>query len=97
MVAYLVNHTKKKRIFRKREEELRHAVRHNFSRAKIEKAAEKLRGAKFAVFKAKFSQFSVLPAHAFSLDDLAEEKPFVKRWVSMSVDEIIAEYSECAT
>ena len=92
MTAYLVNHTKKKRIFAKREDELRHAIRHEYSEEKIAQAAEKLRAARFAVLKAKFSRFSVLPASSFSLDELAERDPAVAAWVNMTAIEIASKY-----
>lgn len=93
MTAYIANHQKKLRIFQKREEELRHAIRHDFGQDKIEKAAERLREAKFAVFKSKFSQHSVLPASQFSLEVAARSDPQVKRWLDLSTDQIIQNYS----
>ena len=94
MTAYIANHQKKNRIFRKREEELRHAIRHGFSVEKTHKAAERLRDAKYAVFKARFSQNSVLPAHLFSIDSVAGREPLVKKWISMTTEEIVVEYSK---
>ena len=93
MTVNTINHQKKNRISTKREEELRHAIQRGSSLEKTMKAAERLRLAKYAVFKAKFSQHSVLPAHHFSIDDIAEKQPLVKKWTSMSTGEIIAEYS----
>ena len=96
MTAYIATHRKKGRIFRKREEELRHAIKHGSSVDKLHRAAERLREAKFAVFKSKFSERSVLPASQFSLEDVAEQDPSVARWVAMSLEEIIAQYSQNA-
>lgn len=96
MTAYIPNHRKKARIFRKREEELRHAIRHDFGREKIQRAAERLRDAKFAVFKSKFSQRSVLPAREFSLENAARDDPQVQKWLNLSTEEIVNEYSRGA-
>ena len=85
---------KKARIFRKREEELRHAIKRGLGVDKIQRAAERLREAKFAVFKSRFSQHSVLPASQFSLEDLAGRDPSVASWMNMSPEEIIAQYSK---
>jgi hypothetical protein len=94
MTAYVANHRKKARTFRKREEELRHAVRHGSSVDKLQRAVERLREAKFAMFKSRFSQHSVLPASQFLLEEVAERDPSVARWMSMSPEEIIAKYSQ---
>ena len=96
MTAYIANHRKKTRIFRKREEELRHAIRHGLSVDKLHRAAERLKEAKFAVFKSKFSQGSVLPASQFSPEEMAVGDPSVARWLNISPEEIIAKYSESA-
>jgi hypothetical protein len=79
MTAYIANHRKKIKIFHKREEELRHAIRHGLGDERIRRAAERLREAKFAVFKANFSQRSVLPAHDFSVEKAAEVDPVAER------------------
>jgi hypothetical protein len=94
MTAYVASHRKKGRIFRKREEELRHAIKHGSSVEKLHRAAERLREAKFAMFKSKFSQRSVLPASQFSLEDVAEGDPSGARWITMSLEEIVAKYSQ---
>jgi len=65
MTAYVANHLKKKNIFKKREQEFRHAIKNNFSQEKIIKAVEKLRIAKLNVYKAEFSKNSVLPANDY--------------------------------
>jgi hypothetical protein len=94
MTAYIPNHRKKARTFRKREEELRHAIKHGLGADKIHRAAERLREARFATFKSHFSQHSVLPASQFSLEEVAERDPSVASWMNMSPEEIIAKYSE---
>lgn len=96
MTAYIANHRKKSRIFRKREEELRHAIKHKLSTERIQKAAERVREAKFAVFKSKFSQHSVLPASQFSLEAEANRDPLVRRWLELTTAEIVEVYERDA-
>ena len=86
MTAYIANHQKKKRIFQKREQELRHAISHSYSQAKVAKAAEKLREAKLGVLKSEFSKNSVLPASNYVPGEEAE------RWATLSVEDIISQY-----
>jgi len=86
MTAYLANHQKKQRIFKKRERELIHALKNGHSDEKIEKAVEKLRTAKLNTFKSNFSANSVLPAEYYEPTNEA------KIWESYSVEEIIELY-----
>jgi len=88
MTAYIANHQKKKKIFQKREAELRHAMNHHFSEEKIAKAAEKLREAKLNVFKSEFSKQSVLPANRYVPDKDA------KYWETLSIENIISQYQK---
>jgi hypothetical protein len=97
VTGYLVNHQKKNKTFTRRERELMHAIRNDLGDEKIRKAAERLREAKFAVFKAKFSERSVLPAQYFSLDDVAKRDKTVARWLSMPLDDLIEQYRHKAT
>ena len=83
MTAYLANHQKKVNIFKKRVQELEHALKHDFSQEKIVKAAEKVREARLKVFKARFSQYSILPASKWQPDEEAT------RWQEMDVQEIV--------
>ena len=86
MTAYIANHQKKKAIFEKREQELKHAIQHEFSDQCIEKAAEKLRAAKLAIFKMKFSRDSVLPASSYVPNEEAVW------WKNRPLEEIVDEY-----
>jgi hypothetical protein len=61
MTAYIATHQKKLNILHKRERELIHALKHGYTQERLEKAAEKLRIAQLAMFKAKFTQNSALP------------------------------------
>lgn len=86
MTAYVANHQKKKNLLHKREQELKHALSHAIDDSKLERAAEKVREAKLAVFKALFSQSSVLPPHSY------EESDEAIKWLNMPVSEIIRLY-----
>jgi hypothetical protein len=86
VTAYLAHHQKKRRIFHKREKELRHAINHNYSQEKIVKAVNKLREAKLNVFKSEFSKNSVLPASNYVPGDEA------RHWEALPVEEIIRLY-----
>jgi len=86
MTCYLANHQKAKRVFEKQEVKLAHAIKHDFSHEKIVELAEKLRNAKLKVFKAKFSQNSVLPSSNWEPDEKS------KVWLLKPVEEIIEEY-----
>ena len=88
MTAYIYNNQKKKRLFKKREQELRHAIKNKHSQKKIILAAENVRKAKLQVFKSNFSDKSVLPASKF--------KPLgkAKEWLELSVERIIENHTE---
>jgi len=88
MTAYVANYLKRKRIFKKREDELLHAIRHEHPPEKLAKAAEKLREARMHVFKAKFSKENPgLPPSHF------EPRGEALVWYEYPVDSIIATYS----
>jgi len=87
MTAYIANHQKKKKILQKREQELRHAIKHKFNTDKIKNSAEKVREAKLNAFKSDFSKNSVLPASSYKPGDEAI------KWKSYLTDEIIKIYS----
>ncbi len=78
------DHKKVFRVFHKRKVELEHAIRHDFSRDKQVKAAERLREAKLKAFKSEFSRRSVLPASSWVPDEKA------RKWQALSIDEIIS-------
>lgn len=86
MTCYIANHQKAKQVFTKRETQLLHALKHNLSRDKLIKAAELLREAQLKVFKAKFSQESVLPASSWQPNEEA------RHWMNLRVEEIIDKY-----
>lgn len=86
MTGYVPYHEKKIRILEKRERELRHAIKNNHSKDKIERCAEKLRTAKLNVFKSRFAQNSSLPPHSY----IANEK--AKEWESLPIDKILQKY-----
>ena len=86
MTAYIVNHKKKINLLHKREETLRHAIKHSYSQEKVGNVAEKVREAKLGVFKAMFSKESVLPASKYK----ASGEALV--WQNKPVREIIASY-----
>ena len=86
MTCYIANHQKAKRVFEKQEVKLAHAIKHNFPYEKIVELVGKLRDAKLKIFKAKFSQNSVLPASKWEPDEKA------KLWLTKPVNEIIEEY-----
>ncbi len=88
MTAYVANHQKKKRILLKRENELKHALKHGFSSEKQIQIAEKLRLARLAIFKSDYSRLSILPAHTYKPDEEA------LKWITMPIDEIIKIYQD---
>ena len=87
MTAYIPNYQKKIRIFEKRETELKHAIKNSYSEEKVAKAAGKLREAKLQIFKAKFSQHTVLPASKW------EPTGEALIWKEMTIQEITLKYS----
>ena len=87
MANYLVNHTKKYKLVRKREREITHAIKHNAKSEKLESLAERLREAKIGVFKMEFSRKSSLPASRY------EPTSEAFKWQNMSVDDILALYT----
>jgi hypothetical protein len=86
MAGYAPNWRKQDRLFQKRERELLHALRTNASREKVAEAVENLRNAKLQIFKARFSQNSLLPAHAYVPGKKAEF------WQSLTQEEILSKY-----
>jgi hypothetical protein len=92
VTAYIANHEKKFRIFAKRERELLHAIKHDYSVEKIVIAAEKLRFAKLGVFKCRFSMNSPRQPHEFNATEVATHNQQVHRWLSMSAEEIVDLY-----
>jgi hypothetical protein len=92
MTAYIANHEKKNRIFAKRERVLVHAIKNGYSTEKIAIAAEKLRGAKMAVFKCRFARSTVRQPHTFAPEELAFHDGQVQQWLSISTAEIIERY-----
>jgi len=88
MTCYVANHQKASRLFKKREIELLHAIRRDFSCGKRVKAAEKLREARLKVFKSDFSRDSVKPASSWVPDEEA------KKWQDMPVEKIIDQYRD---
>ena len=92
MTCYVANHEKKNRIFAKREQELRHAIKHNLPADKILLAAEKVRAAKIAVFKCRFTKHSTNQPQSFRPEEIAAHDEELRRWLSMSGDEIVSTY-----
>ncbi len=85
--------SKKTLILQQREEELRHALRHDESARKISKAAERLRTAKLHLFKAlcaglKDRYFG----QAMPEDEWANLERQFASWESYSGEEIIEQY-----
>ncbi len=90
MSNYIPNGQKKNKIFKKREIELTHAIKHEYSRERIVKAAEILREAKLQVinvqsFKSKNVSFE---------ESQARKEINLEKWESLSVDEIIRMYEK---
>lgn len=88
MTAYIANHQKKKNILLKREQELRHALKHQLSNEKLLKVVEKLREAKLNVFKSEFAKNSALPVSSYIPGEEA------MKWKSLLSEEIIELYNE---
>ena len=86
MTVYVANHQKKLRILQKREQELAHAIKHDYSDEKLEKAVEKVSAAKLNVFKALFAKNSTLPPHSYTPNKEAQ------KWQSMTVAEILEKH-----
>jgi hypothetical protein len=97
MTVYLANYRKKQRIFAKREQELRHALKHGFPPKKLLRAAEKLRAAKIAVFKCYFSSRGPVQPHTFSPQAMAEHNPDLRQWLEMSAEAIVSMYRSPTT
>ena len=83
MSNYIPNKQKKNKIFHKREAELRHAIKNQAGTDRIEKAAITLRDAKLAAIKAQFAETRN-----------PDKGRLIRKWDSMTVDEIIATYSK---
>ncbi|MEN6307277.1 MAG: hypothetical protein ABFD91_05920 [Anaerohalosphaeraceae bacterium] len=82
-------------IFKQKEEELRHAIKHGFNPEKLAKAAEKVRTAKLYLIKALRQSLESIckeddkPDVSVRLKNINQEE---EEWISVSVDEIIERY-----
>ena len=92
MTAYVANHEKKKRIFKKRETELVHLFKVAASDDKLFIAAERVREAKIGVFKCRFVRNNAHQPHKFSAEKQAANNTQIEKWLSMTTDEIIDAY-----
>jgi hypothetical protein len=93
MAGYIPSYQKKNRIAAKRERELSHAIRHEFSPDKIENAAEALRQAKLSAYKAQWAARSHQPLQYYSADGAAVTHEHVAKWASASIKTIIDWYT----
>lgn len=84
---------RKKEILAKREQELRHAIKHGVTGAKLHKAAEAVRSAQLKVFKGIIEQFRYENAR----DGTARGTKALRdqhRWQELHVDEIVSMYTQ---
>ena len=96
MTAYVANPEKKNGIFAQRELELRHAIKHNFTTEKLLIKAERVRAAKIAVFKCRFTKNSENQPYNFDPEEVAVHDKHLQRWLSMSATEIVDAYRPSA-
>lgn len=87
----------KDRIFRKRERELIHAVKNDYSHEKLEQAAENLREAKLRAIKARLDRRSVFPSHTFTHERMGKLDKGAKKWIALSTDDILEMYHRYKT
>jgi hypothetical protein len=92
MTAYVADHQKKNGIFAQREQQLCHAIKHNFSAEKLLVAAEKVRAAKIAVYKCRYAKNSPNQPHSFRPEEAAKHDKNLERWLSMTTTEIVDSY-----
>lgn len=90
MTAY--SYEEKRRLFAKRERQLRHAIKHGFPEEKVRAVAEKLRAARLGIFKCQFTLKITSEAYNFSAEAMAKRNKGIRRWLSMSVEEIVKSY-----
>lgn len=90
---------RKSRQLSRREEELRHAIKHRHERTRIERAAERVRSSRLHLIKAL--QHSLRPccsteavAVEARLNNLTCERAF---WEERSIESIINEYANAGT
>ena len=88
MTAYVANHLKRKGILEKEEQELEHAIRHEFPMTKLVKAANKVRAAKLNVYKSEYARKTSRAPSSYVPDEKA------KRWENYLAEEIIEIYRE---
>lgn len=85
----------KTRILGRREEELRHALRHDATPGKITKAADRVRVAKLHLIKALQSALTERKLTDTSVDNqLANLQQDAARWHQISCDEIVESYKD---
>jgi hypothetical protein len=94
MTAY--SYEEKKRLFAKRLRELRHAIKRGFSEEKLRAAAERLRAARLGMFKCQFTLKITSEPYNFSAEAMAKRHKGIRRWLSMSADEIVKSYETLA-
>jgi hypothetical protein len=88
MSNYLPDYQKKNRIARKRQRELVHAIKNCFSAKEIASRAERLREAKIAVCKSRLARKGAFP-HTLTPEAMAEKDSEARRWLTLSIEDII--------
>ena len=96
MAGYIPHYQKKNRIAAKRERELVHAIRNEFSSVKLDQAAERLREAKLAAAKSRWAASTSAQSHDFDPAHLAKKDKSIARWLNSSTEEIVEIYTRRA-
>ncbi len=94
MTNYVPDYKKKIRILEKRERELHHALKNEFSIQKIAAVAEKVRIAKLNMYKARLAQIPPADGRWERREKLWKAKS--EQWQSHTLEEIVRRYAKDA-
>lgn len=87
------NTDKKRQQLLQRERELEHALRSDFSRESLIKAAEKLRAAHLSLLKAELYWAQDAKVRGRDMDErVAKIQSDTQRWLDKSIEEILHDY-----
>ncbi|MCP4675306.1 MAG: DUF4175 domain-containing protein [Deltaproteobacteria bacterium] len=90
MSNYIPNYKKKKNFFLQREQELRHALRNNAPDAKVKRAVDRLRAAKFQIFKAERARIIPIGGRdEYFIEKIENGEEF---WTQLTDEEIVEMY-----
>ncbi|TWT33675.1 hypothetical protein KOR34_35080 [Posidoniimonas corsicana] len=95
MTAYIANHQKKLRILSKREAALKRAIDQGLDEFELLVLAHLVREAKMSVFKCEYTKNSPNQPSTFYPEREARTNRRIRRWLDLTLTEIVEIYRVC--